>query len=143
MLQKIPDVGQVGQIPQIGAVVRVHTRWHNHYFLTAKTQPFVDHVYEGTVLPSDKADKPNTFNMTCVGIKMRHRQIPMGYVVQIEYLKGKGVKPDFRTFKVKSGDKEYLVTVANGRTECDCLGFKYRRKCKHSNAVLEQLKMRK
>jgi hypothetical protein len=139
----IPGTGMVRELPQIGAVVRVTTRQPNYYYFTAEEQPFVDHVYDGTVLPPDRTDKPNTFNMTCVGTNMRHRQIPMGYVIQIEYLKGKGVKTDFRAFRVKSGDKVYLITAANGRTECDCLGFKYRRKCKHSNAVLEQLKKRK
>ena len=143
MLPNILDVGKVDKIPQVGAVVRVRTRWHNHYFLTAKTQPFVDYVYEGTVLPSEKADKPHTFNMTCTGINMRHRQIPMGQVVSIEYLKGEGVKSDFRAFRVKSGNKTYLVTVTNGRSECDCVGFKYRHKCKHSDTVLKNLKKRK
>jgi len=142
MLNAIPDIGLVRDIPKVGSVVRVITRWYNHYVYTAKEQPFVDHVDIGTVLPSERADKSNTFNMTCTGIKMRHRQIPMGYVVSIEYLKGAGIKTSIRAFRVesKSSNKIYLVTVVNNQIECDCLGFKYRRKCKHSDAVRNKIK---
>ena len=139
----IPGTGKVRELPEVGAVVRVVTRWYNSYFLTAKTQPFVDHVYEGTVLPAERGDKLDVFNMTCAGINMRNRQIPMRNVVKIEYLKGKGIKSVLRAFKVKSGDKTYIVTLAGDRCVCDCLGFKYRHKCKHSNAVLKQVKGKK
>ena len=52
--------------------------------------------------------------------------------------KQKYIKPDYvRLFNVKSKGKVYLVefnTKVNQIT-CPCIGFGYRRKCKHSDAV--------
>lgn len=53
-----------------------------------------------------------------------------------EYTKPKNV----RAFKVKSNDKEYIVEVfANNKLSCNCVGFGYRGKCKHSDAVKAKL----
>jgi hypothetical protein len=44
---------------------------------------------------------------------------------------------NIRTFKVKSKQKEYIVefnTIGKYIT-CPCIGFGYRRKCKHADAV--------
>jgi hypothetical protein len=125
-------------IPNVGSKVRVTTRFPNYYIYTYKDQPFVDDTYEGTVLPFQKGDKPGTFNMT--GDKlMRSRNIAMSRVIKIEYLKGKSVKSDVRSFVVKSKEKSYIVTIVGKRAECSCLGFQYRHKCKHSDAVLKKV----
>jgi hypothetical protein len=56
--------------------------------------------------------------------------------VKEEFKKPKSV----RAFKVKSDDKEYLVEVfAGNKLSCNCVGFGYRGKCKHSDAVKAKL----
>lgn len=128
-------------IPQVGNVVRVTTRHRNYYIYTYKEQPFVEYTYEGTVLPPMKGDKPDTFNMTG-DERMRSRNIAMSKVVKLEYIKGKGLASKVRAFRVRSTDKkkEYLVTVIGNKAECNCTGYQFRHKCKHSAAVLAKLK---
>lgn len=48
-------------------------------------------------------------------------------------------EPGVRKFKVKSKDKEYTVTVRKSNYSCTCLGFSFRGKCKHSDAVAKKL----
>jgi hypothetical protein len=53
------------------------------------------------------------------------------------------VKPteNVRVFNVKSNDKVYTVTFnkKSKTVSCACIGFNYRRYCKHSDAVSKQL----
>lgn len=53
------------------------------------------------------------------------------------------IKPtkDVRVFNVKSKDKVYTVTFNKNSKQvvCGCIGFNYRRYCKHSDAVAKQL----
>lgn len=123
-------------LPQVGSVIRVTTRHKNYYYYTYKTEPFVDTIYEGTVLPPEKWHKPGTFHMTGEGF-VKTRNIAMTSVVALEYIKGKAVKSNVRAFRVKSSNKksEYLVTVVGKKVECNCPGFTYRHKCKHADAV--------
>jgi hypothetical protein len=55
----------------------------------------------------------------------------------------KPVKNDnVRIFKVKSGDKEYFVEYNKSYKtfSCNCVGYGFRRKCKHVDAVKENIK---
>lgn len=57
--------------------------------------------------------------------------------------KSEAVKPseNVRVFNVKSKDKIYTVTFnkISKNVSCGCIGYSYRRKCKHSEAVAKQL----
>lgn len=128
--------------PSVGAVVRVKTRHKNTYYLDADTIPFVEKIYEGTVLPSDNFDKLNSFCMSG-DEKIRVRNIAMENVVSIDYIMGKPAKQEVvRKFHVKSskGDKEYVVEVVGDKIRCSCPGHIYNRKCKHADAVREKIK---
>jgi hypothetical protein len=46
------------------------------------------------------------------------------------------VSSDIRTVKVKgSKGDEYIVTVGNGKVNCTCSGFQFRRACKHVKEI--------
>ena len=48
---------------------------------------------------------------------------------------------NIRIFKVKSKGKDYIVeyNILGKYIICPCIGFSYRRKCKHSEAVAKKL----
>ena len=46
------------------------------------------------------------------------------------------IKSDVRTVKIKgSKGDEYIVTVGNGKINCTCSGFQFRRSCKHVKEI--------
>jgi hypothetical protein len=49
------------------------------------------------------------------------------------------VEPNVRVFNVKSKDKNYRVEYDNKLLSCSCIGFGFRSKCKHIDAVSKQL----
>ena len=129
------------QIPNVGSHIRVTTRWRNHYYLTAESQPFVDFTHEGVVTPPEKWDQPFTFNMTGDS-KFPIRNISLDHVVNMEIIKGgsKLVKSSpIRIFKVESGKHIYTVTKNNTKYSCTCVGFQYHKNCKHVKGVHQKI----
>jgi hypothetical protein len=49
------------------------------------------------------------------------------------------IKPNVRVFNVKSKNRDYHVEYDNGMITCGCIGFGYRGKCKHAEAVSKQM----
>ena len=129
------------KLPAVGSVIRVTTRHRNIYYYTYKEQPYTEVTYEGTVLPNERWHKPGTFYMTGDEQFVRTRTIHIDSVVAMEFVKGSTIKSNVRAFRVKSSNKksEYLVTVVGDKVECNCPGFTYRHKCKHSAAVAQKV----
>ena len=67
------------------------------------------------------------------------RSIDMARVVSINGVKSKSVKAAVsktRTWIVAgSRGQNYTVTEENGRRSCTCVGYEFRRQCKHLNVV--------
>lgn len=130
----------LAKIPSVGSRVRVITEHPNIYYLTAKTQPMVRNTYEGVVVPNEKFDKPNTFCITGNSI-MPIRNIAVHNVVKLEIISGSAssinINESVRVFKVQSSakNKQYLVTLTQGKFSCNCIGFQYHKNCRHTKAV--------
>lgn len=112
-------------VPRVGSQVRVQTKFG---------------LRVGTVVPNEKWDKADTFCMTG-DEHIRIRNIALPNVVTLEYITGAPVSNAVRAFRIKSksSGSEYIVTVTGKKVECNCPGFQFRHKCKHSDAVRSKL----
>ena len=108
-------------IPTVGSTVRVQTRWGK---------------YEGLVIPNERWDSPGSFCLT--GDRyIRSRNILPQNVLELEVISGSIQKldTDSRAWRVKSKSNTYVVTRVANKWNCDCVGFKYHRNCRHIKAV--------
>jgi hypothetical protein len=112
-------------VPAVGSQVRVQTKFG---------------LRVGTVVPNFPWDKGDTFCMTG-DEHIAIRNIALPNVVTIEYITGAPVSNAVRAFRVKSktSGNEYIVTVVGKKVECNCQGFMWRHKCKHSDAIKAKL----
>lgn len=126
------------KIPNPGSRVRVTTKHRNIYYLDYLTKPFNLFTYEGVVLPAENRDHPYTFSITG-DAKMTRRNIAIDNVVSIELLSGSlkesKMVDNVRVFKVKAKANIYTVIKNGSKYTCDCLGFQYRKNCRHTKAV--------
>lgn len=128
-------------IPKVGSQVIVTTKYRN---VILGGEPFKLFKTTGTVLQPSKWMSPHEF-MIATGEEMRPKAvINLSNVIDIQYLKGSGsqINSDVRTFKVtsKSSGKSYIVTATPKGVQCTCVGFEYRKYCKHSQAVSKKIK---
>ena len=55
-------------------------------------------------------------------------------------LDSKSIQTDYPNWKVKSDSgKEYIVELISGKYHCNCVGYGYRGKCKHSDSIKDSL----
>lgn len=94
-------------------------------------------TFTGTVVANEKW-LTNHLSIT-TGIKsFPVRSIDMARVVSINGAKTKPVKSVSKTRTwIVAGSKgnTYTVTEENGRRSCTCVGYQFRRQCKHLNVV--------
>ena len=127
--------------PSVGSLVKVIVSYSEHF---AKYPVFIpDGIFEGRVEASEKFDDPNSFRVCTNG-----NYHPVSVIIMDKTLKsisGIEFKPieklpsNKRIFKVRSGEKEYLVTLIGNRYECSCTGYQFRKTCKHINQVKERI----
>lgn len=95
-------------------------KWHSNEIDILKSRPVIDKRYRKFI----KSDH-NELSKLIDSFKKEYNEK--------ESIKE---KPKYdRLFKVKSGEKEYLVHLDKNKLFCNCTGFNYRGKCKHVEFV--------
>lgn len=125
-------------VPKIGSRVRVTTRDKDYYVYA--TKEWRDFTFEGVVEKSIFKD-PFYF-----AVRTGNPEYPVSEfnakserLVKIEYIVGSAtmVETGKKAWKVKSskGDRFYIVERVDGKFNCSCAGFEFRKDCKHVGAV--------
>jgi hypothetical protein len=112
----------------VGQAVSLHTRMKSNLL----GQEWDDFMVNGTVVKN-----PSWLDNDYVSVHTGYPEYPVSYVNKslIVGFKFEQKRSSMRVFKVKSKDKEYMVNSLNGRVSCDCVGFQFRSKCKHSDSI--------
>lgn len=129
-------------IPKVGSVVKVITRHKNSLYYS--NEEFRYSSFEGTVVTPDKWMSKNDFSVMTGKKDYPISTINIGNVFDIQYISGSSenkLDTKKRTFKVfsKKSNKNYTVVVSEGSAACDCVGFSFRRTCKHVTKVLNKI----
>ena len=125
--------------PKVGTKVRVTTRFPDTYFRAES--PWKDEWLEGVVLPNHKLTNPNSFVLRVKCGMVPIREINLKNVTDLVNLDGSVaeksvVDNEIKTLQVKgSKGDEYLVTKEGNKTTCTCVGFQYRKACKHLEMI--------
>jgi len=125
-------------VPNVGSRVRVTTMYPNTYAYRGEDNNYVTYTREGLVVKSIFND-PFMFAVEtgAPDHPVSEYNAKSQHVVKIEYIVGGAsqVSTETKAWKVKSKEKVYLVTRVNGKFNCSCKGFEFRRDCKHVGAV--------
>lgn len=118
----------------IGQTVSIQTKWRSNIL----GQEFDLNTFTGTVVPN-----PKWLDQDYVSIRTGKVEYPISYIhkkfiVGFDFSADRSVERIFQVTSKSSG-KMYNVISANGDVTCDCMGFQFRRKCKHSDAVKKVL----
>lgn len=118
----------------IGQTVTIHTKWRSNLL----GQDFDTNTFTGTVVPN-----PKWLDHDYVSIRTGKIEYPISYIHK-KFIVGHDFsesRSEERIFQVtsKSTGKMYNVISVDGDVTCDCIGFQFRRKCKHSTAVKNTL----
>lgn len=127
--------------PQVGETISVMTQYRT---------PVLDvgldsHTYKKVpVLPSEKYDQPNTFRIPADVPYMDVRVIDLKNVIELT-INGKAAEvTEYEGVKIVTitGSKgnEYTVTIDQDSAKCTCIGFSYRRQCRHLGEAAEKVK---
>jgi hypothetical protein len=125
-------------VPNVGSRVRVTTMYPNTYAYRGEYDNYVTYTREGLVVKSIFND-PFMFAVEtgAPDHPVSEYNAKSQHVIKIEYIVGGAsqVSTETKAWKVKSKEKVYLVTRVNGKFNCSCKGFEFRRDCKHVGAV--------
>lgn len=125
-------------VPNVGSRVRVTTMYPNTYAYRGEYDNYVTYTREGLVVKSIFND-PFYFAVEtgAPDHPVSEYNAKSQHVIKIEYIVGGAsqVSTETKAWKVKSKEKVYLVTRVNGKFNCSCKGFEFRRDCKHVGAV--------
>ena len=126
--------------PAVGSKVSVTVRSKDDYLYA--TSPFKDMVLEGIVLPNHKLAQPDAFTLRVKCANVPVREIRMKAVVDLQYADGSTATTQtveansVKTLVVKgSKGEDYVVTKDGSKVSCTCVGFQYRKTCKHLGMI--------
>lgn len=118
----------------IGADVELKTKMRSNLLGV----DFNYHVFKGKIVPN-----PKWLDSDYVSIHTGKPDYPVShihkkFIIGYEFAQE---RTEIRIFRVKSKSKGnvYNVISENGHISCDCVGFQFRRHCKHSAKVKEHL----
>ena len=97
--------------------------------------PFSVVKFEGVILSSPKWLKPGEVAMSTDNPEFPMRVLRMQNIVGAK----KNILSNTRSFKVKSKGKVYQVIYSKGNYSCNCMGFSFRKTCKHAVAVEQHI----
>jgi len=126
-------------IPAVGSKVKITTE-HKSIFNDTFGQ-MQEHVLEGVVVPNNKSTHPGYFSVrvNCEYVPIREILLANVKKLEIDGKKAKATQKaayEEKTWVVKgSKGDEYTVTKIGSKMSCTCVGFQYRRKCKHVEGV--------
>lgn len=95
-------------------------------------------TYVGKVVPNPKWLDNDYVSVHTGNPEYPTSYIHKNYIVGYKHSEKRSVQRIFEV-KSKSTGKKYTVMSENGNVQCDCIGFQFRRHCKHSAKVKELL----
>ena len=116
---------------EIGQFVELKTRFYSYLY---KKEGWVENTLKGQVVPN-----PKWLDDDYVSILTGNPMLPISMVfkqniVGLDMAKGRSASRIFSVKSKKTG-KQYQVISSNGSVTCDCIGFQFRKTCKHATAV--------
>ena len=113
---------------KVGDQVSLKCKFRSYYLFNETG--FDEFTVEGTVIKT-----PSYIDYDAVTIKTNDPDLPIS-IVPLRTVEGyvPGTFPStVVTHQVVSGANTYIVTVNSGKVSCSCVGFQFRRYCKHSD----------
>ena len=129
--------------PAVGSKLTVTT-----YYEKAGFSPLVPryHKHTGVVVKSASYDEPDSFRLATDNKYYPISVISLGYVVGLEYADGSSGATEekkiveIEAWEVPSSKKgSYTVTRSGKHYSCSCVGFQYRKSCKHVLQIKAQV----
>lgn len=130
-------------VPPIGSVVTVTTRFPDHYYYS--TEKWKYETLTGRVMKPERWFRPDWFMISVDRASHPTPIIALENVVELVIngteTKEHDVSSSIQTVIVKgSKDNEYAVTIKdNTPISCTCTGFKFRRTCRHLKEAVANL----
>jgi hypothetical protein len=129
--------------PKAGTVVTVVTDWSD-YYKTFDAQTKRQRTYTGTVVRSESYDDAFSFRLSTGDKSFPIRVIDLEHVINLFDSSGKQAKSSEKkeslksVWEVKSDSRKggfYTVTREGSHFSCTCVGFGFRKTCRHINSV--------
>jgi len=117
----------------IGTYVELQCRVRNNHLF--RTEDYETVTIKGTVVKP-----PYRLEIPAVCLRTDDELVPVRVIANSIIVGGIAGSADQISGELRAYDTgEYIVTKFNGKVSCTCVGFQFRRYCKHSDQYKEQL----